>query len=105
MTRSPILPARDAGAERDHLAGDLEAGNIGRALRRRIEALALHHVGPVDAGGRTLTRISPAPGVGTGRSSGTSTSGPPGARMAMAVMRVGKRAHGNLVRWLSARPV
>jgi hypothetical protein len=48
------LPARDTGTERDHLAGDLEAGNIRRARRRRIEALALHDVGPVDAGGRDL---------------------------------------------------
>ena len=48
------LPAPDARAERDHFAGDLEPGNVGRALGRRIVALALHHVRPVDAGGRDL---------------------------------------------------
>ena len=37
----------------------------------------------------TLTRISLSPGFGTSRSSGFSTSGPPGALMAIAVMRVG----------------
>src|SRR5579863_5514004 len=34
----------------------------------------------------TLTRISPAPGVGTGRASGVRTSGPPGVRIAIAVI-------------------
>src|SRR5215471_6643923 len=38
----------------------------------------------------TLTRISPGPGAGTGRCSGTSISGPPGARIAMAVMAAGR---------------
>src|SRR5262245_19035496 len=49
----------------------------------------------------TLTRISPAPGCGTGRSSGTRTSGPPGARMAMAVMREGSAVM--LVSWIGRR--
>src|SRR5438477_1483325 len=39
-----------------------------------------------------LTRISPVPGAGTGRSSGTRTSGAPGARIAIAVMREGRAA-------------
>src|SRR5215813_13843409 len=38
----------------------------------------------------TLTRISPGPGAGSGRCSGTSTSGPPGARIATAVMVAGR---------------
>src|SRR3990172_213892 len=40
----------------------------------------------------TLMRISPAPGAGTGRCSGTSISAPPGARIAIAVMWAGRRA-------------
>ena len=49
------LPARDAGAERDHLAGDLEAGNVGRALAAADRVpWRCTHVGPVDAGGRDL---------------------------------------------------
>src|SRR5262245_39847654 len=37
----------------------------------------------------TLTSNSASPGCGTGRSCGTSTLGPPGAEMAIAVMRAG----------------
>ena len=37
----------------------------------------------------TLTSISPAFGCGVSRSCGTSTSGAPGSRIAMAVMRAG----------------
>ena len=44
-------PALHARADGRHLAGDLEAGQVGGAGRRRIGALALQHVGPVDAGG------------------------------------------------------
>ena len=81
------LPARDAGAERDDLAGEFETGNVGRALRRRIEALALHHVRPVDAGGRDLHQHFALAGLRHRDAvPGTSTSGPPGVRMPMAVM-------------------
>src|SRR5690606_34239604 len=45
----------------------------------------------------TFTRISPGPGVGTGRSSGTNISGPPGARMAIAVMREGRFISSSMV--------
>jgi hypothetical protein len=39
------------GAERGNLAGELEAGDVGRAARwRRIAPAALEHVGPVDPG-------------------------------------------------------
>ena len=72
------LPALDARSQRHDFAGDLEAGNIRRARRRRVEALALHHVGPVDAGGRYLDQDLAIAGVGTARCSGTSTCGPPG---------------------------
>jgi hypothetical protein len=41
-------------SQRHHLAGDLEAWNVGRAFRRRIGALALAHVGTIDAGRRDL---------------------------------------------------
>src|SRR6202000_2517567 len=37
----------------------------------------------------TLTRISPGPGAGTARVSGTSTSGPPGLLMPMTVICAG----------------
>ena len=48
------------------------------------------HVRPVDAGGRDLDQdLAGRPGVGVGRCSGTSTSGPPGVRIAIAVMRAG----------------
>jgi hypothetical protein len=83
------LPALDVRAECYDFAGDLEPRNIGRAGRRRVEALALHHVGPVDAGSRHLHQDLAGAGVGTARSSDTKASGPPGALMPMAVMRVG----------------
>ena len=43
-----------AGADRDHFAGDFEAGQVAGAGRRRIAAGALRHVGAVDARGRDL---------------------------------------------------
>ena len=46
--------ARDALARRDDLAGDLEPGNGRGARRRRIAAVPLEHVGPVDPGERDL---------------------------------------------------
>src|SRR6185437_6623546 len=48
------FPAFDVRSECYDLARDLKAWNIRRAGRRRIEALPLHHVRPVDAGGRHL---------------------------------------------------
>ena len=48
------LPALHARTERRDLAGDFEAGNVGRAFRRRVESLPLHHVRTIDAGGRDL---------------------------------------------------
>ena len=60
------FPALDVRSERDDLAGDLEARNIRRAGRRRIEALPLHHVGPVDAGGRDLHQDLARAGRGNG---------------------------------------
>jgi hypothetical protein len=50
--RGPDREGLDARAEADDLAGDLEAGHRRRTGRRIVVALALHHVGPVDAGGR-----------------------------------------------------
>ena len=49
-----VLPARHALAARDNFAGDLKAGDVGRALRWRVEAHALHDVRPIDAGGGDL---------------------------------------------------
>ena len=43
---------RDILANRHDLTGDFEAENRGRAGRRRIGALALQHIGPVDPGSR-----------------------------------------------------
>ena len=86
-----VLPARDVIAQRDHLAGDFEPGNIGRALGRRIKSLPLHHVGPVDARGGDFHQNLARPGLRHRtffRDQGI--SGPPGARMAMAVMSGGK---------------
>ena len=41
----------DAVAVRDHLAGELEPGDVGgRARRRRVEAGALHEIGAVEPG-------------------------------------------------------
>ncbi len=48
------LEARGAGPQRDDLAGDFHAENIGGAFGRRVEALALEHVGAIDPGGRDL---------------------------------------------------
>src|SRR5262249_56046774 len=46
--------------------------------------------GRVTPAAATLTSISLGPGGGTGRSSGTGTSGPPGALIPMAVRPVGE---------------
>ena len=80
-----IAAAGEQGADRlaDQLGGhvlagrgddarDFEAGNRGRAGRRRIEAAALQHVGPVDPGRGDLDqhlarRPAAAPGGGPGR--------------------------------------
>ena len=48
------LEPRRAGPKRRNNAGDFEAEQIGGALGRGIETLALQHVGPVDAGGFDL---------------------------------------------------
>ena len=52
-------------------------------------ALALHHVRPVDAGGRDLHQHFAGLGCGTALFRRRHTSGPPGSRMAMAVMGAG----------------
>ena len=49
-----VLPARDVRAAGDDLAGNLEARNVGRTLRRRVKAHALHDVRPIDPRGRDL---------------------------------------------------
>ncbi len=48
------LPALHVRAERHDLAGKLQSRNVGRAGRRRVMALTLHHVRTVDARGRDL---------------------------------------------------
>ncbi len=48
------LPAAYIGAQRHDTARDLQPRNVGSARRRAIAALALQHVGPVDAGGGDL---------------------------------------------------
>ena len=48
------LPACDAIAEGDDLAGDLQARNIGGPRRRSIAPLPLQDVRPIDAGRRHL---------------------------------------------------
>ena len=85
------LPSLDAGAERDHLAGDLEPGNVRRPFGRRIKSLALHHVRPIDAGGGDLDQHLAFGRRRSGRRSGTSTSGPPAARIAITVIWAGNQ--------------
>ena len=46
-----LAPALNARAARRHASGDFKTRDVGRALGRRIEALPLHHVRAVDAGG------------------------------------------------------
>ncbi len=88
--RRRLVKAGDARPGRHDLAGDLEARDVGRAGRRRIAALPLQHVGPVDAGRVDLDQDLAAD-LGAARclSSITSASGPPGLGMATAVMMVG----------------
>lgn len=83
--------AADLAADRPHRAGDLQAGNVRGAGRRVVHALALKHVGTVDAGGADFDQTSRGPGVGSGRLVATSTSGPPGRAISMAVIRSGNR--------------
>jgi hypothetical protein len=49
-----VLPPCYTRAARDYFAGDLKARDIGRALRWRVEAHALHDVRPIDARGGDL---------------------------------------------------
>ena len=84
-----LLPTRHAGSASDDYAGDFEPWNIGSARRRRIKAHTLHDVGPVNAGCGNLDQDFAAAGLGTGRGSAVNTSGPPGARIAITVMRSG----------------
>ena len=76
-TRAPTAGSVDAGAVRDDLARELEAGDVGRrAGRRGVVARELHEVGAVQAGTvhphEHLTRpgfgigagLDPQPGVG-----------------------------------------
>ena len=46
-----LVPARHTRANVGDLAGDFQAGNFGRAFRRRIVTLPLHHVRSVHARG------------------------------------------------------
>ena len=84
--------ARRAGAERRHLAGDLQPGNVGRSAgRRRVTAEPLQHVRPVDAGGPHADQDrGSSRGTGSGRWTTTSLSRPPGSVMATAVMVAGR---------------
>ena len=82
--------AARAGTERDDLAGDLEA----RDVRRRPAGggywpFRCSTSGRLTPAAWTRTRISRSPGTGSGRSSGTSASGPPGVGTAMAVILSG----------------
>ena len=75
------------GVAVDDRARDLEPRQVGGARRHRVEALALQHVGPVDARRRDADqqprrRRRPA----SGRSARRSTSGAPGAVISMAFM-------------------
>ena len=56
------LPTRRALAAGRDRAGDLEARNIGRALRRRVKSAALHHVRSIDARRRDLDQNFARPG-------------------------------------------
>src|SRR5207249_5220537 len=49
-----LAPAAHVGPDRGNGPGHFQAGNIRRARRRRIPALPLHHVRPIDTGGRDL---------------------------------------------------
>ena len=79
--------ARSSASPPAHRAGDFQPRQVGHARRHRVQALALQHVGPVDArrAARAISN-SPAPGIGSGRWRGTSTSGPPGCVISMARM-------------------
>ena len=67
--------------ERRNDARDFEAEQVGGAFGRRVETLALQHVGPVDAGGFDLDQdLARARLRAPAARAGTSTSGPPGAR-------------------------
>jgi len=70
------FPSRDARAEGRHGARGLEARQVRRAWRWRIEAGALGDVGAVHAGGRDLDQDLAVLGCGTGRVVGTSAFGP-----------------------------
>jgi hypothetical protein len=76
-----LAPARDAWPEREHLAGRLQAGDLGHPRRRRVAPEPLQDVGPVDRGGphaqeelpgaeRRLGHVGPAQDVGAPRALG-----------------------------------
>ena len=84
----------DAEADRDDAARDLEPGNVGGARRRRIFALALQHVGPVDAGGLDRDQHLARAGMRHRPCRRRSISGPPGARDLDRGGGGGKAGHG-----------
>ena len=86
-TSSPTLQPATAVAERGDRARALHAEVRRRARRRRVVALPLQQVGPVQRRPpRPATSTSPAPASGSGTSWTSRTSGPPGSVMTTARM-------------------
>ncbi len=77
-------PARDALAEAATSPLHSSPGYSRRTGRRRVEALALHEVGAVDAGRDDVDEHLAGAGGRGGTSSRTRASGPPGSGMVMA---------------------
>jgi hypothetical protein len=103
LGRDAILGIAAAGDERaDRLAlsrapgdgaGDFEPGNGRRPRRRRVEAAALHHVGPVDPGRRDRISTSPGPGFRHRPLDRLQHFGPAGFGGSIAIMVSGHRGH------------
>jgi hypothetical protein len=72
----------------------LRGRDVRGAGRRRVASEALKDVGRLTPAAVTLISTSPAAGTGVGRSTGTSSSGPPGARISIAIMLLAKRRRG-----------
>ena len=89
QTWSPSFQRVDAGPSAATSPATSRPGQVGGAGRRRIGALALQHVGPVDAGGRDPDQDLAVARARHGRCSGFSTCGPPGSRIAIAVISAG----------------
>ena len=97
IAHAPVARRRADGHDR---ARHLETRRVRSAGRRRVLPCRCIRSGRFTPAAATRISTSPAPMPGTGCGRGSSTSGPPGARIAMAVIDAGGcPVTGTAARW------